>query len=52
EAMIDHHTGAIQMAQTEQQDGASADAIALAEEIERAQTEEIDRMRELLADAE
>ncbi|MBA3368422.1 MAG: DUF305 domain-containing protein [Geodermatophilaceae bacterium] len=52
EAMIDHHTGAIQMAQTEQQDGASADAIALAEEIERAQTEEVDRLRELLADSE
>lgn len=52
EAMIDHHTGAIQMAQTEQEDGASADAIAVAEEIERAQTEEIDRMRELLADTE
>ncbi len=52
EAMIDHHTGAIQMAQTEQEDGASPDAIALAEEIERAQTEEIDRMRELLADTE
>lgn len=52
EAMIDHHIGAIQMAQTEQQDGAFADAIDLAEQIEQAQTEEIDRMRALLADDE
>ena len=52
EAMIDHHTGAIQMAQTEQEGGAFAEAIDLAEQIEQAQTEEIDRMRALLADNE
>lgn len=49
ESMIDHHTGAIQMAQTEQQDGLSQDAIDLAQQIEAAQTEEIDTMQALLA---
>jgi len=52
EAMIDHHTGAIQMAQTEQQDGRAQEAIDLAEQIETAQTEEIERMRDLIADNE
>jgi len=50
EAMIDHHTGAIQMAQAEQEDGLAQQAIDLAKQIEVAQTEEIDRMRTLLAD--
>lgn len=46
--MIEHHQGAIEMARTEQSDGEYADAIALAEEIESAQTEEIVVMEDLL----
>ena len=46
--MIEHHEGAIEMAKTEQEDGEYPDAIALAEEIEKAQTEEITTMNELL----
>lgn len=46
--MIEHHEGAIDMAKTEQEDGEYPDAIALAEEIERAQTAEITTMNELL----
>lgn len=46
--MIEHHEGAIEMAKTEQEDGEYADAIALAEEIEKAQTAEITTMNELL----
>ena len=49
EMMIEHHEGAIEMAQAEQEDGEYAPAIALAEEIEAAQTEEIAVMEELLA---
>jgi uncharacterized protein (DUF305 family) len=46
--MIEHHEGAIEMAQTEQEDGENPDAIALAEDIEEAQTSEIATMNELL----
>lgn len=46
--MIEHHTGAVEMARTEQQDGENPDATALAEEIEAAQTAEIDQMEDLL----
>ncbi|GAA1130023.1 DUF305 domain-containing protein [Nocardioides aquiterrae] len=46
--MISHHQGAIEMAKTEQADGKNEDAIDLAAQIERAQTEEIATMRELL----
>lgn len=46
--MIEHHTGAIEMAQVEQEDGKSEDAIALAEEIEQAQAAEIEQMEQLL----
>lgn len=46
--MIEHHNGAIEMAQTEQEDGEHPDAVALAEEIEEAQTTEIATMTELL----
>ncbi len=46
--MIEHHEGAIEMAQTEQEDGENSDAIALAEDIEAAQTSEIATMNELL----
>lgn len=48
EMMIEHHTGAIEMAQTEQQDGENPDAIALAEKIEADQTAEIAQMQDLL----
>lgn len=47
--MIAHHTGAIEMAKTEQADGENADAIALATKIEAAQTQEIAAMKALLA---
>ncbi|MBU2074971.1 MAG: DUF305 domain-containing protein [Actinobacteria bacterium] len=46
--MIAHHEGAIEMAQTEQAEGEFLDALALAEEIESVQTEEIQTMQELL----
>ncbi|MFC5730934.1 MULTISPECIES: DUF305 domain-containing protein [Nocardioides] len=46
--MIEHHEGAIDMAKTEQEEGEYPDAIALAEEIEKAQTAEITTMNELL----
>ena len=46
--MIEHHTGAIEMAQTEQQDGENPDAIALAKKIEADQTAEIAQMEDLL----
>jgi uncharacterized protein (DUF305 family) len=46
--MIEHHEGAIDMAKTEQEDGEFPDAVALAEEIEKAQTAEIATMNELL----
>lgn len=46
--MIAHHEGAIEMAKAEQIDGQNADAKALAEDIERAQTSEIAEMKALL----
>lgn len=46
--MIEHHEGAIEMAETEQDEGEHPDAIALAEDIEEAQTAEIATMEELL----
>ncbi|KQZ83123.1 hypothetical protein ASD56_12385 [Microbacterium sp. Root166] len=48
EQMIEHHEGAVDMAQTEVDNGRDADAIALAEEIIEAQTAEIEAMRSLL----
>ncbi len=48
EMMIDHHTGAVEMAQTEQADGQYAEAVELAEEIEASQTAEIETMEALL----
>ncbi|WP_110180799.1 DUF305 domain-containing protein [Nocardioides solisilvae] len=47
--MIDHHEGAIEMAQDLQQDGQYGPAIALAESIEESQTAEIAQMEEMLA---
>lgn len=46
--MIDHHEGAIEMARTEQAEGEFPEAIALAEEIETSQTQEIQTMQDLL----
>ncbi|RYB88589.1 DUF305 domain-containing protein [Nocardioides glacieisoli] len=46
--MIEHHEGAIEMAQTEQSDGEFPDAVAMAEEIETTQAEEIQTMQDLL----
>jgi len=49
EMMVEHHEGAIEMAQDEQAEGANADAVALAKEIESAQQSEISTMEDLLA---
>jgi uncharacterized protein (DUF305 family) len=46
--MIQHHTGAIQMAQTELANGQSPDAKALAQKIIDAQQAEITQMQEML----
>jgi uncharacterized protein (DUF305 family) len=46
--MIDHHTGAITMAQTELRDGQNPDAKALAQKIIDAQQAEITTMKQLL----
>ncbi len=46
--MIEHHTGAIEMAEVELRDGQNADAKALAQKIIDAQRAEITQMRELL----
>lgn len=49
EMMVEHHKGAVEMAQTEQSDGKFQPAIDLADEIEAGQTEEISVMEDLLA---
>ncbi|AEG44671.1 DUF305 domain-containing protein [Isoptericola variabilis] len=49
EQMIEHHEGAIAMAETEVSDGTHDGAVAMAEEIIATQQDEIDRMREMLA---
>lgn len=49
EQMVKHHTGAIDMAQTEIADGKNADAKAMAETIVSTQTDEITTMQDLLA---
>lgn len=46
--MIKHHEGAVTMADDEVTDGSNTEAIALAETIIGAQTDEIDRMKDLL----
>jgi uncharacterized protein (DUF305 family) len=46
--MIEHHTGAIDMAQTEIEDGENPDAIKMAEAIVSTQEDEISRMRALV----
>ena len=46
--MIAHHQGAIEMAKTEETGGMNTDAIALAQQIEAAQTTEITTMKGML----
>jgi len=46
--MIQHHQGAVEMAEAEQREGQNPDAVALAKKIEAAQTAEISRMQERL----
>lgn len=48
EMMIDHHEGAIEMAETEQENGQFKDAVDLAGQIIDAQQQEIDTMQGLL----
>lgn len=48
EMMIEHHEGAVEMAQAEQDDGAHADAVKLAERVESTQTDQVDAMEQLL----
>ena len=47
--MIEHHTGAVQMAETEQQQGVNPQARELAGSIATSQDAEIDRMEQLLS---
>jgi uncharacterized protein (DUF305 family) len=49
EQMIQHHTGAIEMAQAEVEGGENPDAVAMAENIVSSQQAEIDYMKDLLA---
>ncbi|KUG54788.1 DUF305 domain-containing protein [Serinicoccus chungangensis] len=51
EMMIEHHNGAITMAQTQVDDGLNPEAIALAEDIAESQEAEIDEMETLLQGA-
>ncbi|MFI6789935.1 DUF305 domain-containing protein [Nonomuraea sp. NPDC050383] len=46
--MIEHHKGAVEMAQTEQRQGLNAGAKQLARSIESSQRDEIDQMRRIL----
>ena len=48
--MIEHHQGAVEMAETEIADGSNPDAVALAREIADSQTAEIAEMETLLAE--
>lgn len=49
--MIEHHEGAVEMAQTEVEDGSYQPALDLAESIAESQTAEIEEMREMLGAA-
>ncbi|MCZ2805733.1 DUF305 domain-containing protein [Modestobacter sp. VKM Ac-2983] len=49
-AMIEHHEGAVEMAQTEVEDGRNAEAVDLARSISETQTQEIEEMRQLLTE--
>ncbi len=46
--MVEHHEGAVEMAETEQEDGQFKDAVDLAGQIVDSQTQEIDTMKSLL----
>jgi uncharacterized protein (DUF305 family) len=46
--MIEHHAGAIEMARTEQSEGENPEAVALADDIDVAQSAEIETMQGLL----
>ena len=48
ELMVEHHTGAVEMAETELHEGEFADALAMAESIRAGQAEEITEMEQLL----
>ncbi len=48
--MVEHHKGAIEMAEMEIDQGESEDAIALAEDIAQAQRSEVDAMQPLLGE--
>lgn len=50
EAMIDHHRGAVQMAQTESQNGRNTEALNLAQLITETQNAEIAEMQQLLTE--
>ena len=49
ELMVEHHRGAIDMAQTEQAEGEDAEALELAEDIEAGQAAEVTLMGDLLS---
>ncbi len=46
--MIDHHSGAIEMAKTEQADGTNADTKRIADVVVSSQQSEIDQMKDIL----
>lgn len=46
--MVEHHEGAVKMAEVETSEGESQDAIALAEDIAEAQRSEVEEMNQLL----
>jgi uncharacterized protein (DUF305 family) len=48
EAMIEHHRGAVEMAQTESRDGQNTEALELAQLITETQNAEIAEMQQLL----
>jgi len=50
EGMIEHHEGAIDMAERHQENGENAEALALLASIIETQIAEIERMREMLAE--
>ena len=50
EMMIEHHRGAVDMAETEIDEGSYPDAVALAEDIVESQTAEIEEMETLLSE--
>ncbi|WP_432545660.1 DUF305 domain-containing protein [Kineococcus sp. SYSU DK004] len=49
EMMVEHHEGAVEMAETQLREGTNPQALALAEQIGTSQTAEIEEMRQLLA---